>query len=381
MQKKLKRGSICIFAEFPLKSLKEGLVGRGGGQGATWFPQLAQSWESCVEFDIHWGVFDKSLKNKESITYLNQTFHRIPSVSTSASLLLGRWPHRLSASNLIRNVKPNLVHCWGTENLNGAALLGFKGPSIVSMQGIVSPYLKTGDLNTWQWKMFRHYEKTSLRLAKFVTSESQWGLDRVAEIHPSVSSQRIEYGVHPSFYRVTWAPVTIQPRFLFVGGLNRLKGIDILIEMLRRHPKRNWKMVFAGDGYLMNALKSLNDPMVEVLGMLKTEQVQQEMSKAWGLVMPSRADTSPNVVKEARVIGLPVVGSPHGGHTEYIAHGRDGLIVESSNADAWFQSINSLAMNYQLCRSMGNYRHEHFREYFRPEKTAEEFLNLYRSLL
>jgi glycosyltransferase involved in cell wall biosynthesis len=115
--------------------------------------------------------------------------------------------------------------------------------------------------------------------------------------------------------------------------------------------------------------------------MLKTEQVQQEMSKAWGLVMPSRADTSPNVVKEARVIGLPVVGSPHGGHAEYIAHGKDGLIVESSNADAWFQSINSLAMNYQLCRDMGNYRHEHFREYFRPEKTAEAFLNLYRAAL
>jgi len=140
-------------------------------------------------------------------------------------------------------------------------------------------------------------------------------------------------------------------------------------------------MVFAGDGYLMNALKSLNDPMVEVLGMLKTEQVQQEMSKAWGLVMPSRADTSPNVVKEARVIGLPVVGSPHGGHAEYIAHDKDGLIVESSNADTWFQSINSLAMNYELSREMGRCRHEHFRKYFRPERTAEEFLNLYRSLL
>jgi colanic acid/amylovoran biosynthesis glycosyltransferase len=214
-----------------------------------------------------------------------------------------------------------------------------------------------------------------------VTSESQWGLDRVAEIHPSVSSQQIEYGVHPSFYRVTWAPATTQPRFLFVGGLNRLKGVDILIKMLRRHPNRNWKMVFAGDGYLTNTLKSLNDPLVEVLGMLNTEQVQQEMSRAWGLVMPSRADTSPNVVKEVRVIGLPVVGSPHGGHAEYIAHGKDGLLVDSEDADAWFHSINLLAKNYELCREMGEYRHEYFRKFFRPEKTAEDFLNLYRSLL
>lgn len=330
---------------------------------------------------MHWGVFDKAANNEETITCLNQTFHRIPTKSVSASLLLGRWPHRLCASRLMRRIKPNLIHCWGTENLNSSALLAFQGPSILSMQGIVSPYLETGDLNTWQWKMFRHYERKSLRLATIVTSESQWGLDRIAEIHPSVSSQRIEYGIHPSFYRIALSPVISQPRFLFVGGLNRLKGIDILIEMLRRHPKRSWKMVFAGDGYLLDALKSLNDPSIEILGMLKTEQVQQEMSKAWGLVVPSRADTSPNVVKEARVIGLPVVGSPNGGHAEYIDHGKDGIIVDSENSDAWFHSINFLAMNYELCLQMGRSRREHFRTYFRPEKTAEEFLNLYRSLL
>lgn len=357
------------------------MVGRAKGHGATWLPQLANSWESCQDFEIHWAVFDKLAKNDVSITYLNQTFHRISFISMSASLLLGRWPHRLCASRLIRKIRPDIIHCWGTENMNGAALFGFKGPSVLSMQGIVRTYLKTGDLNTWQWKFFRHYERKSLRLATIVTSESQWGLDRIAEIHPSVSSKRIEYGIHPSFYRIAWAPVTSQPRFLFVGGLNRLKGIDILIEMLRRHPKRSWKMVFVGDGYFMKSLKSLNDPSIEVLGMLKTEQVQQEMSKAWGLVMPSRADTSPNVVKEARVIGLPVVGSTNGGHAEYIAHGKDGLIVDSNNSDAWFQAINLLAMNYDLCLQMGRCRHEHFREYFRPEKTADQFLNLYRSLL
>lgn len=381
MQTKLKRCKICIFAEFPLNFLEEDMVGRASGQGATWLPQLAKSWESCQDFEIHWAVFDKSAKQQASITYLNQTFHRIPSTGVSASLLLGRWPHRLSGSRLIRRIKPDIIHCWGTENLNGAVLLEFSGPSILSMQGIVRAYLKTRDLNTWQWKFFRHYESQSIRLAKIVTCESQWGLDRISEISPQKVTHKIEYGVFPSFYKTPWDPVFESPRFLFVGSLNRLKGIDILIEMLRRHPKRSWKMVFAGDGYLLDALKSLNDPSIEILGMLKTEQVQQEMSKAWGLVMPSRADTSPNVVKEARVIGLPVVGSPNGGHAEYIDHGKDGMIVDSENSDAWFQSINFLAMNYELCLQMGRSRHEHFRKYFRPEKTADEFLNLYRSLL
>lgn len=381
MRSKIQKQKVLIFASFPLSSLMEGFAGRGGGQGATWLPQLAQIWESCQDFEIHWGIFDKDATREMSINRLNQTFHQIVCPSMSASLLMGRWPHRLSAAKLIKRIQPEIIHCWGTENMNGVALPVFNGPSILSMQGIVKRYLETGDLRSWQWKLLRYYEYRSIRRAKIVTCESQWGLKQIAEISPHKPTQRIEYGVHPSFYYTTWMPNALQPRFLFVGGLNRLKGVDILIEMLRRHPKRNWKMVFAGDGYLMNALKSLNDPMVEILGMLKTEQVRQEMSMSWGLIMPSRADTSPNVVKEARVIGLPVVGSVHGGHAEYIDHSKDGIIVDSENSDAWFKSINFLAMNYELCLQMGRRRREHFRTYFRPEKTADEFLNLYRSLL
>jgi glycosyltransferase involved in cell wall biosynthesis len=139
--------------------------------------------------------------------------------------------------------------------------------------------------------------------------------------------------------------------------------------------------VIACGGYLQEALRSLNDPMVEVLGIIKTPELQSRMARAWALIHPSRADTSPNVVKEARVIGLPVIGSPHGGHAEYIEHGKDGLIVDNEDPEAWFNAINDLASNCQLCRSMGLARHEHFRECFRPEKTAGAFLDLYLEMV
>ena len=115
--------------------------------------------------------------------------------------------------------------------------------------------------------------------------------------------------------------------------------------------------------------------------MIKSDQVQAEMSNVWALVMPSRADTSPNVVKEARVIGLPIVASPHGGHAEHVNDSKDGFIVPSEDPDAWFQALNQLASNFDLCHSMGTARHAYFREYFRPEKTAEAFLDLYREML
>jgi glycosyltransferase involved in cell wall biosynthesis len=139
-------------------------------------------------------------------------------------------------------------------------------------------------------------------------------------------------------------------------------------------------MVFAGGGYLGDALRELDDPSVEVLGILTTAQVQAEMSRAWGLVLPSRADTSPNVVKEARVIGLPVIVSPHGGHAGYVENHKDGILIESSDLDEWFNALDTLSSDYQLCRAMGDARHEFYRQHFRPETTANEFLNLYRDI-
>ncbi|MDP4625467.1 MAG: glycosyltransferase family 4 protein [Akkermansiaceae bacterium] len=372
---------ICIFAEFPLSAISGEVSGRGGGQAATWLPQLAKAWEQVTDCEIHWAIFDRTAKTEDTQYCWNQTFHQIPCPGISASMLLGRLPHRKAAQRLLNRLKPDLIHCWGTENLNGSALLEFDGPSILSMQGVITTYFKTGDLKGWRWNLFRHWEPVSLRKASVVTSESQWGLNQVKSIVSGKNLHKVEYGVHLSYYSVPWQPKASQPRILFVGGLNRLKGVDILLQMLKKHPNRPWKMVFAGGGYLADALRALNDPSIEVLGMLKTEQVQAEMSKAWALVMPSRADTSPNVVKEARVIGLPVIGSPNGGHAEYIEHGKDGLIVVSENTEDWFKALDSLCRDFDTCRAMGVVRHQWFRHQFRPEKTAEGFLELYRRMM
>lgn len=371
---------ICIFADFPLSALEGNISGRGGGQASTWLPQLAKAWDDVHEFEIHWAIYDQTATAFETITQWNQSFHRIPVPKISVSMALARLPHQLTAKKLIHRLKPDLIHCWGSETMNGCALHVFEGHSILSMQGIVHTYYETGDLKGWRWRLFRHWEKSSIQKASVISCESQWGLDQISRIVPNKPLRQIEYGVHPSFYEVTWKPDPEKPRILFVGGFNRLKGVDILLNMLRTHRSRNWMMVFVGGGYLADELRNLNDSQIEVLGMLKTPEVQAEMAKAWALVMPSRADTSPNVVKEARVIGLPVIGSPHGGHAEYIHHGEDGLIVDTEDPDQWFESIQKTVSSYENCRIMGQKRHDWFREHFNPEKTATAFLDLYREL-
>ena len=372
---------IAIIAQFPIDVLDGVMAGRGAGPAATWLPQLAMAWEKQSELDIHWVVLGRGAGSREPISKWGQTFHVVSSPGISVSLLLGRWPQRLRYGRLLAELRPDLVHCWGTENLHGAALEVFAGPSILSMQGIIGTLYKTGDLKGWRWWLFKHWEPAALRQATVVTSESNWGLARVAEMVPGKPLRRIEYGVYPSYYEVAWAPLPDAPEILYAGGLCRLKGTDVLLEMLKRHPERRWKMVFAGSGYLEEPLRALNDPRVEVLGNLTTHALQARMSRAWALVHPSRADTSPNVVKEARVIGLPIVASPHGGHAEYVEHGVDGLRVDSEDPEAWFAALDGLCRDYEKCQAMGAAHHAFYRDHFRPEHTARAFLQLYREML
>ena len=63
------------------------------------------------------------------------------------------------------------------------------------------------------------------------------------------------------------------------------------------------------------------------------------MARASLLVLPSFMDTSPNVVSEAQVAGLPVVATRVGGVPEMIEHRRTGLLVPAQSVGALSDAI------------------------------------------
>ena len=127
--------------------------------------------------------------------------------------------------------------------------------------------------------------------------------------------------------------------------------------------------------------KRLLPENVEILGKLTWSHLQERMSRAWALVLPTRADTSPNAVKEARVMGMPVITSRHGGQSGYIRNGENGMIVDPLTPEGLREAMDTLLSDYSLTKRMGATRHAEDREYFRPERTAEGFTSIYRELL
>src|SRR5690606_7209226 len=127
------------------------------------------------------------------------------------------------------------------------------------------------------------HEPSWLRKADVVTSESNWGIEKLTEFVPCDRLRRVEYGVHPSFYDVAWRPDPARPIALFCGALVARKGIDILMDAIDSLSDRTWVCRIAGDGPFRSIIERQHRPGVELLGELTWDALREELSRAWCL--------------------------------------------------------------------------------------------------
>jgi glycosyltransferase involved in cell wall biosynthesis len=113
---------------------------------------------------------------------------------------------------------------------------------------------------------------------------------------------------------------------------------------------------------------------------LTPQQVAEELSTATMMIFPTRADVSPNAVKEAVVAGVPVVGSAVGGLLDYVFPGRNGLLFPSGDLEELAKAIRA-ACRHPLF-SHGEVEAGTLREvrgYLSPRLMGKKFLSAYRS--
>jgi glycosyltransferase involved in cell wall biosynthesis len=132
------------------------------------------------------------------------------------------------------------------------------------------------------------------------------------------------------------------PRAAYVGALERVKGIDVLLEAWRAVRQRvpDARLVVAGDGALRDLVtREAAGLGLEVIGHVPTEEVSDVIDSVRFLVVPSRSEGLGRVVWEAFARGRPVVGSKVGGIPESIDHGRNGLLVPPDDAAALADAV------------------------------------------
>ena len=372
---------VAILADFPVDTLHGVPQGRAAGHGATWLPQLAQEFSNRSDLEISWIVMSKHLKKTKISKFFGQAFYEIPKGFMTLDIILRHRIAKIKLQKIIDLITPDVIHVWGSEKSYASVLKGARVPTILSMQGVLSEYQRIGSFRkNWRMRQQASYEKSWVKQASVVTTESEWGRERIREIEPSLDIRLVEYGVNQRFYNMTWTPDPSNPVVLYSGGEDWRKGFDILKQAIEMQPSPSWKCWIAGSISDLSTEWTKYPECIEILGNLSWDDLQSRMQKAWALVLPTRADTSPNAVKEARVMGLPVITSSHGGQSGYIRHEENGIIVNPLTPAGLRRAIDRLMSDYSLTKKMGRTRHLEDREYFIPRHTAGGFTELYKEL-
>lgn len=126
-------------------------------------------------------------------------------------------------------------------------------------------------------------------------------------------------------------------RFLFVGRLVDLKGVDLL---LRAMPEAaGVELEIVGDGPLRSSLEVLATglgigPSIRWQGQLNPAEIPARIAQADVLVLPSRKDGWGAVVNEALMTGTPVICSSACGAGDLLRHEWLGRVVPAGDVAA-----------------------------------------------
>lgn len=365
---------VVLAADFPVYRLP-GMEGVVSGHHATWLPPIAEEFSHIHDFDFHWIICTKEVSHYREIPFLNQTFHLIPRRKLSLEILTRFFHERRLISCLISKLKPDIVHGWGTEQGYALAAQDFGPRSLISLQGILSAYCRVSRLPLLT-RIQSSTEKAILSKALHLTVESPWGKENLRYLAPHANIDLLEYGVDPACFTIARNPQD-KPTAVFLGSLTHLKGLDTLLCAFSDPRLAHINLEIYGCSNPV-FLPTNRPPNIHFLGHRPRAEVLAALSRAWCLVHPTRADTSPNAVKEARVIGLPVVTTPVGGQTQYVTHGKSGFIHAPGDTEGLIQGVLAVTHNYVINTRMGAQEREKCRDTLSPARTAESLMKLYQ---
>jgi glycosyltransferase involved in cell wall biosynthesis len=221
--------------------------------------------------------------------------------------------------------------------------------------------------------------------------------DAVRTIGPYTSRLVRELGVEPAVSFPTYvdrasfvarAPLPLPRRhqILFVGVLERYKGIDTLLDAWPRIaaelPDARLRIIGTGSR-ARSVAASIRDPSLRVrwTPALSSAEVAQALDESTALVIPSRMEGMGRVVIEAFARARPVIGTRAGGIVDLVEDGRNGLLVQPGDATQLAAAILRLLRDNDLAERLGGAALESTQGLLlEPHEWAERFAALVQSV-
>jgi glycosyltransferase involved in cell wall biosynthesis len=138
---------------------------------------------------------------------------------------------------------------------------------------------------------------------------------------------------------------------LFFGTLSRIKGTDLIAEVipriLKEYPDIFFVFIGRDDGLpggrkirdLISERSKTYEDHIFIHPAIQKSQLYPVISNAIGVLIPSRVDNYPNVCLEAQYFGIPVIGTQNSSLEEMIEDKKTGFLAQNGDVNSLQASI------------------------------------------
>jgi glycosyltransferase involved in cell wall biosynthesis len=354
---------------------------------ATWQLVLLGEFQKNPALDLQVISLRQRIRKPFKFQQGRATFHvlKAPAWGRLASVF---WWDTLLIRRLCKEIKPDLVHAWGMEKAAGLVASRLPYPYAMTVQGLYAWYKEQVPLS-WYESYSERLERIALPRAPVVTTESRYSVNYLKKLYPHLRVHQAEHAPNRAFFQVQRRPQLNPMHFLSIGTLGYRKGTDLLFNALDRlTPEIPFRLtIICGPApeYIASLKATVSRDFwerIEFKHHILPHEVARELETPAVMLLPTRADVSPNAVKESAVAGVPVIAGETGGVPDYVQSGKNGLLFPIGNLDAFVSAIRE-AVRHPLF-SRGLVDPESFarsRDYLSPARMAENFLSAYKLAL
>ncbi len=175
-----------------------------------------------------------------------------------------------------------------------------------------------------------------------------------------------------------WEGEQDQGYLLFLGRLEAIKGINVLIEAARR--AKGVPLLIAGSAGepLASRLPEILPENAKYVGLKQGQELADLTHNALAVVLPSIwYENQPFSILEAFVSGKPVIASDLGGMTELIVHGERGLLVKPGDPGALAEALHWAVTNRASMKAMGRNARQYALGNHGPETHYPSLMGIY----
>ncbi len=380
---------VAWIADFPVEWLADApaeLREAGRGHPATWQSVLLAEFERRTDLELHILALRKSVARDLRFERNGVTFHvlKTPGGLRAPSLF---WVDTVVLRRALRGIQPALLHAWGTERGAGLVASRLGRPYVVTIQGLLTWYAELVPQSLYH-RFATLFEPLTLRRARFATTEAAFSARYLRARYPQLAVHQVEHAPHWLFHRIERRPQTQPLRFISIGTLGHRKGSDLLLRALDQlRPEIDFQLILISESsrdFLRTVEPQVSSELWDRVAFkpnLTPAEIAAELATATVMVMPTRADTSPNAAKEAVVAGLPIVASEMGGIPDYVFPERNGLLFPSGDLPALVRQLRAACGHPLFSRGqVDEATLRQTREYLSPARMGESFAEVYRAV-